>query len=290
MGTSLVAPYDNPYGPLVKFRTLGIFPPSAVYVGPSDALEFEARSPSVSTAVNVTVRILTPQGEIKEIPLAFTVATSGTAVFTSRVPPTEGFVLTAHASANNASRGQCFVKLHLLKNPGASAALLGALLFQGYLSADDHLSYPQSPTESSLTPPGWTHTIIITAPGAGNDWSTQAPAGVRWRLKTVFAAFTASATVASRGPRVILTDSAARLIADLPISPAITASQVCDFTWGEGLTPQSIVLANLVIDTAQLPGQLLLPQQAFVKSLTNSLQAGDAWTAILLTVEEFVAQ
>lgn len=284
MPLPLVAPAGNPYGPLVHFRTQGIFPPTAVYVGPSDSIEFEARSPSVTTTVTVTLRILTPQGEIKEIPQTFVVATVGTGVFTHAIPPTEGFILTAHASADNASRGQCFVKMELIKNPGQGQVLLGALLIQGYLSADDHLSYPQSPTESSLNGAGWVHTIAIANPAAGADWFTQVPSGVRWRVRGLTARLTTSAVAGARAVALKLQD--AGVLEWTIIGPANNQgpSQGVTYSWAPGLTP-----AFVLDQTIGLPADVIMPALFVMQTQTVGMDVGDQWSAIRLLIEEYTA-
>lgn len=287
MPLDLVAQQVNPYGPLVKFRTQGIFPPTAVYVGPDDAIEFEARSPSVSTVVNVTIRILTPAGEIKAIPFQVTVATSGTAVFTQHIPPTEGFVLTAHVSANNASRGQCFVKMHLIRNPGQSQQILGALLLQGYLSADDNLSYPASGTESSLNQRGWTREITLPNTTMATPPTFTVPAGVRWIVRQAHFAYTADAIGGARTFVLVMIDPTAVQIGKYDSGGSIGVNGFGEITWSPGIA----ATATGTVLNGPLPIDLVLP--AGFKLQLNALGSpdpGDSVSEIAAMVEEFVAQ
>ena len=281
-----LAGQNNPVGPQVSFRTQSILPPAALYVGPSDQLEFEARCPSTSSALALTVRLLTPQGIIEEYQASYTVATAGTAVFSALMTPAEGFVLSAHLHGDAVSRGQCFCKLHLRKNPTGTDLVLGALLFQGYVSADDHLSYPQSPTESSLNGRGWLRAILGTPPGAGNSYFLQVPAGVRWQVRSIYAGVSTDVTAGSRYLICQLTDSAFHLVGASPNLVAQTASQLRFYTWAFAAAQGTADLYSI----NPLPGDALLPSGFYLALNFISLGPADAIQAVYTLVEEWVAQ
>jgi len=275
-----------PYGPLVSFLTQNILPPGAVYVSPNDVVELIARSPTVATNIQMTVRFLSPAGIVTSSLYTATIATAGTATQSVQMTPQEGFILSVQVVANNASRGQCFVKLQLHQNPAGGDPTLGALLLQGYVSADDHLSYPQSPTESSLNGRGWIHVVSLANPGAGSEWSVTVPAGVRWQVRAINATLQTSAAVANRTPCVRIVPLALGSGILTPVGTAQAASLVLLYSWWNGAYP----LSTGTLQSAPLPTQLLLPAASVVTSFTNNLQVADAWTNISLDIEEWVGQ
>lgn len=281
-----VAVADIPYGPQVSFRTQSILPPSAVYVAPGDAAELQARSPSVSTPVTLTLRILTPHGEVKELVYSVTIATSGTAVQTTDFSPQEGFVLSAHLQAINASRGQCFVKLFLRKNPGASDVTLGALLFQGYVSSDDHLSYPQSPTQSSLDGRGWTHTVKVANPPAATAGYFVVPVGVRWLFKSILWQFVTDATVGNRQPVLNFSDASLNLIAQIVAPWQVPASQSVIFAAAPGFQFGSTIAQHLW----PMPADIVMGAGYQAQVNASFIGAGDSVSLMTAQVEEWVAQ
>ena len=282
----LLASQGVPYGPLVTFRTQAILPPSAVYVGPNDLVVLEGRAPSVAVPFTMAIRILTPQGEIKETILAGTISTVGLAVNDFSTTPNEGFLVSAHISSTNASRGQCFVKCFLKKQAGQFDFTLGHLLFQGYISTDDHLGYPQSPTESSLNGRGWTHVVVLSNPPAGSSASFVVPTGVRWLFKSIFFQLTTSAAVANRFAEIAYSDPGAHQVAFLQAPAAQTANLTTSYTFGQGLQ----ILTGNQLQMSALPVDILAQSgfTVFVEVLT--MQAADQLQFVAAEVEEWIAQ
>jgi len=273
-----------PVGPLVTFRTQNILPPGAVYVTPNDSLELIGRAPTVSTQVTLTVRILTPQGIVTNIVNSYTISTVGTATQSNIINPTEGFILSAQLVANNTSRGQCFVRLQLHQNPRGGDPTLGALLFQGYVSADDHLSYPQSPTESSLDGRGYIHSLAMQVI-SGNTLQLVVPAGVRWASRTTSVQCTTSAVVANRRVQFTIQDPSGNLLVQVLNGTNIPASTFAEVNWGDGLNTG----LDLTAQSVASPRDLVLPAGYVVKISGVTFQAGDSLAGFML-LEEWVAQ
>lgn len=287
IGFAPLAPPGNPYGPEVTFQTQSILPPGAVYLGPDDTLALQARSPSVSSVLHLTTRRLTPQGEIKSDPVDVTVATVGTAVFETVIPPAEGFLLSAHLRGDAVSRGQCFVKLLVKRATGGTDLTLGHLLFQGYVSADDHLSYPQSPTESSLNGRGWTHSLTAVNPAPAANVVVTVPVGVRWILKGFKAVLATSAAVRTRTVLFAILDNLGNTAGVSPPLLNQTASQSIEYTYGPGL---SAVASPALASTIGISVDLVLPAGWQMILQDFNADGADQFSQIVLFVEEFVAQ
>lgn len=285
MPVPAVATGANPYGPQISFRTESVLPPAAVYVGPDDALLLDARCPSITAPLHLTLRRLNPDGEISSDQYDLKVGTSGAAEQTFTIPPAEGYILSAHCRTDAAERGQLFVKLHARRNVGGTDQALGHLFFQGYISTDDHLGYPQSPTQSSLDGRGWLHAIPaqISGPGVPVIWTV--PQGLRWLVRVVTAQLTTDSLVYTRNIVMQLNDASGTQFAVFPSNYGQPASTTATYTWGEGLqmaTQQGFVSAPLVSDL------LLSPNWQVALGSVPIIDADDQWASGTIMVEEYV--
>lgn len=286
MPIALNASNENPYGPLVNFQTEGVFPPSAVYVSPDDSIVMLVRNPTTDVTLHLSIRMLTPQGEVKATHQDFIVPKGAGNATPCTLPPSEGFLLSATVYAPVVSRGQCFVKVFLAQGPVVTDATLGALLCQGYVSDDDRLGYPQSPTESSLNGRGWVHGVVFASTPFVDNWSIAVPDGARWNLKSVSASVTVSAAPGNRQAVVNIHDPIGGLILELPQPYPLPATTTTNVTWGDGLA-----FATGLAYTAPLVRDFILGPGWIIKGRIDGFAAGDSWVAnIGVNVEEYVAK
>lgn len=282
-----VAAPGNPYGPQTTFRTENVLPPSAVYVGPDDAIVIYIRNPSVSATIFVNYRLLSPDGNIVPNSQSFTCLSVGATPFIYPISPTEGYLMSLSLFAPTTSRGQVFARVFLQRGTNQPTPVIDQVLLQGYVSDDDRLGYPQSPTESALSGRGWVHKFVGTTPAPGVDWNITVPPGVRWKLKAVATTFTASAAVANRLTTFDIADPAFSTMGLISPNALIAASQQFFFAWGEGLAycdnPFTFLSIPIFTDLVLGPGWHFGAQ-------TFNLQAGDQWSIPVCFVEEWVAQ
>jgi len=283
---TVASPTANPYGPLTTFKTENVLPPAAVYLGPQDSILVSCFSPSLSAAVTVCYRLLTPQGKIITSQQVFTNPASpfGGGI---TIPPSEGYLLSLTVQCGAAARGQMFVRVFLMGSQVLTAASpIDQLLAQGYTTGRDTVAYPQVAPENSLSGRGWLHSVTIAAPAPGAFWSQTVPAGVRWILKSVQTGITTSAVVGNRVPLVSIEDTGSNVLANMLGPGVITASQAFNLSWFDGGAFQTIGVfmeAPTVRDCILSPGYLIAGN-------FGSLGAADQFTATQLFVEEWVSQ
>jgi len=279
-----VAGTDNPYGPLITFQTEGIPPPGAVYVGPTESLLIFMWSASVVSTALVVFRLLTPQGEIKFEQYQISGQSAGGIPIQLLIPPSEGFLLSCVVSGTNTQRGQCYVKL--LTAIGSPTSLqVTQLLAQGYVSTFDSMSYPESPTESSISGRGWLNGVFTAAPAAGTDIGITVPAFRRWRLIGFAASLNTSAAAGMRQPTFSIADPAGTGDAMNFPTPTVGPSFSGTVTWGAGAG--QIATPNVL--QGSLPVDVLVSGGWAIGTSTFGLQAGDQWGASTLFVEEWQA-
>ena len=277
-------PGANPYGPQVTFQTTSIFPPAAVYLGANDQLTLLVRNPLVAANLQLSYRLLMPDGEIKTTETDFSFAAMGSLTQVEIIPPTEAFILSASISGPGLARGQCFVKLFVTVGVFGPDPVLGALLIQGYCADDDRLSYPQTPTESSLSGRGNTRVVQLATPGLGNPITAAMPTGVRWILKNAIAEFATSVAVPARSPFLRVITPGPIIAVSIPSPASVPASSSVFLNWAEGAAS----LVGGINSNAPLPVNLLLPTGAQIMISTLNFDGNDFFSGGALTVEEFV--
>ncbi|MGH3630267.1 MAG: hypothetical protein ACRDRL_22845 [Sciscionella sp.] len=193
-------------------------------------------------------------------------------------------MLSATLFAPAVSRGDCFVKFYLQRGTDPTVPNLSALLIQGYLSADDRLSYPQSLTESSLSGRGNVRPLVFANPAPGANFSNALPAGVNWRFKSVICQLVTGAAVANRVPKLAIAPHGASTAILVPMPTMVTASQTVNLCWGESM-PAISAGSN---QTSSIPADTLLQSLSVFAIDVDLLQAGDQLQNIEILVEEFV--
>lgn len=282
-----VAAPGNPYGPQTTFRTENVLPPSAVYVGPDDAIVIYIRNPSLSATIFVNYRLLSPDGTIVPNSQSFTCKSVGAVPFIFPISPTEGYLMSLSLFAPTTSRGQVFARVFLQRGTNQPTPVIDQVLLQGYVSDDDRLGYPQSPTESALSGRGWVHSNLGPNTPAGQDWVITVPPGVRWKLKGVQNGLTAAAGGANREVTFTVSDPNFLNMGLIPPAQAQASPNSFDYVWGEGLA------YNPLISFAQsvpIFTDLVLGPGWHFGTITLSLQPGDQWGSPAYFVEEWCAQ
>lgn len=278
-------PSQNPYGPAVTFQTSGILPPSALYIGPNDAILVNVISPSVAATLTIWTQFLRADGVlISSTYSAKAVQGNNGQVLT--IAPAEGFLLSFVVQSSIVSRGQVFVRVFTV--PGGERGLVGSLprvFLQGYASAVDLLNYPGSIAESSLSGRGWLH-VIHLADVTGGTPAFVVPANTHWLFRCVQGQFTASAAGVARSLSLTVNDGLGNQICQIGASATVAPSISNLLAWAPGLTLASAG----IFQTMGFPRELVLTPGMVVALNTVVLDVGDKWQLLNLAVEEFVGQ
>jgi hypothetical protein len=142
---------------------------------------------------------------------------------------------------------------------------------------------PRFRSEYDRLLPGVRTLALAPNPAAGADWSLQVPSGRSWRVQSLSALLTTSATVANRLLGLQIT-WAGTLIWSAINTAAVAASVA------HTLIAQRIVNPNFANTTGtrhwvDVP-DYWLPPQAVISAWNSNIQAGDQWSAIAAYVEE----
>lgn len=290
---------------LLTFSFTGIAPPAGLYVQKDDILNLSCISSIVGELVHVSIRFLRldlplggqPDSPRRRVPEPGSVVTGTIITIAQDVAlptirtigsinlfPGEGFILSVNAfCVQSSTRGRTFARVGIFRAPIAVPQFTQVFI-SDYITNSYSTAWPSGTQRSPQEGPGFIHSVQVGNPAAGADWIFTAPATSRMRIASFNAVFTASAAVANRTVSIVIDDGVNTVWTD-DLSAAITASQVINMS----LTTLPVLTGSIVTTLhATLPPGLIMPGSFRMRTVTNSIQAGDQWSAIWLNVEEWL--
>lgn len=268
----------------LTFATQNLQPPTPLYVTESDSLQLTVWNHMTAIEVDLTGRILRADGTIIRIfqPL-FPTNNRVANIFKVNLP--QGFLLdiSINTPASAVARGQCFAQCTVVR--GASAALSAVqLLAQDYVATGLAMQWPGGLVRSPIEGPGFIVSQTTTV-GAGLDWAFIVPVNARWRIRSITATLNTAATVANRFAGVLLRDSLSNIYYEFVAPYTHTAGISAAYTFAPGIPYVQGGGFTLILP---LPTDTTLFSNMKFGSGTNGLQAGDTWTNITASVEEWI--
>ena len=123
---------------------------------------------------------------------------------------------------------------------------------------------------------------MVSTPAAGVEISVTVPAGVKWRIQDVAFLFTTDATAVDRTPTVRITATSLFLITKATILHGASSARVYIYNW-TSINEAAIDVAGITFTNLT---DVWVPEGSVIATNTVNLQAGDAFTAPTLIVEE----
>jgi hypothetical protein len=277
----------TPNQSLVSFAFKGISPPSNLYVDVDDQLVVSAATSQTNEVITVNVRLLLPNGRLED--MQFVVRPlNGRQVLRTGFGLAQGYILSVSAVALVAiTRGATFLRIATQRGALGSGNP-AQMLFSDYVTTQATSAYPNGRVSSSLEGPGLTYGVSAANPGAGADWTISLPVNSRWKVRSLAATLTTSATVANRQVSITVADLTAFKFRGFPLQN-IPASTIALISAYPGTQFTSVVATDF---TLPLPADMYLTGAPAttdtIASLTVGIQAADQWSAIRLMVEEWL--
>ena len=265
------------YNRLAYFRRFGVQPPGALYITVDDVFQVTITSPVQSVAVNVSMRLLTAEGNVVPIYYPYPLIPLSSNPTRVTIPGVEGYLLSLTVDAPTVPRGSTYVVVSVRRGLGTGDTAGGELLCEGYPGGLYLLNYPFTMAEAPNAGPGMNASHLIGTVTAGLDWSTTVPSGQIWQLGTVTATLTTGAAVANRAPALVILDPGGNVIVNAAAAYVQAASLVWSYSWSVGGTaPPSGTSQN----GGAIPAGLRLFPASIIKTVTANLQAADQWTVV----------
>ena len=271
-------------GPSVTFGLEKIGPPSTLYIGRDDQLVMGVIVVNLGDGVIFNYRLMNTAGIILAGQFTVTPTAAGALTLLPQVL-SEGYLLSLTARASGTQqRGLTFARVWINRgNPNNANA--SRTLFADYCTISAPVGWPDGryiyPTEG----PGALQVIHPANPAAGTDWSQGVTNNQRWKVRSLNATLTTSATVANRQPQIILTDTAGDVLFTGVPNANIPATTVAAVTASPVSSPGNLIATDI---TVPLPGDTVLPATFFIKSLTVGIQVADQWSNIFILVESWI--
>lgn len=276
--------YTQP--PRVTFGLQNLAPPTELYVAPEDYLRVNAWSSIASAGVQLTWKLLLPNGSIssglREVP-----SNSDRSLFSSDYRLTEGWLLSVIVNTTNPmDRGRVYVTVQLRRGDPAGGNIGYHALIQQYISFISIASWPGRAYEDAFSGRGFVRQFEGTNPAAGAEISETVPTNALWRFISLRTTLVNSAAVGSRFPRLVF-DDGSEVFAEHLIGITTVALDTTVLCWAAGASQQG---AGGLSATAGVANDLWLPEGYRVRTLTSGLQAGDDYNAPQLLVEEWLRE
>ncbi len=302
---------------LVSFGFSKIDPPAGVYIQRDDVLFMQGISQLGAETITVFFRLLLPlapqpgqpdqsstppaqpagfvgPGYIQTISRQLVLA--GARVGNNlAIQLAEGYLLSVVAIANNALvRGATFVRAVIVRGTSApTLANAAAFLFADYITNSAPVGWPGGRQLSPADGPGFLQVYAPANPAAGADLALATNTVGRVRINSFGATFTASAAVGNRVVSFVLTlVGVAGAHFTVQDTVAVTASQVVRYSLASGGTnvrgAGAGTAANPLDVTLPIPSPAIGANLITIGSTTQGILAGDQWSGILATTEEWL--
>lgn len=279
----------SPAGPSnqVGFAFDKVQPPSIVYIQRDDVIIVQAATSQTAEVVTFNLRILQPNGRVEET--QFTLRPLNTrATISLTLAVSEGYLISLAATATIATtRGQTFARA-FINRPIFGATAPAQTIFADYVTTLVSSGYPNGRVLSPTEGPGNVFLFTSAIPALATDWIVNMPSNTRWKIRSINAQLNTSAVVANRLPGVGISQGGTTVYV-----ANSTAQQAASANVNYSFVPLLPYTENTATQTfIPIPPDLLMStssgQASLIRSNTASLQAGDAWTAAALLVEEWL--
>jgi hypothetical protein len=199
----------------------------------------------------------------------------------------DGYLLNvvAFASSGSPKKGQCYVKLEVIRGRGAAAIVLGCVI-AGYVTANQPIAWPGSPIESSTEGDGYARVFAGTDPPPGNDWGETVPTNAMWEIQIIRSILGTDATVVNRTTEVDYISGGVTIFA-IRGPNTIPASTTGSFYFAQGISKDDYTSGSGAMNTA-LPAGVRLHAGDTIRSVTSGFQVGDDYSAPVFLLRELL--
>jgi len=269
--------------PKIKFLKQGVQPPSTVYVTVNDGIWLSVASSDPGEVVTLFYRLLRADGDLVDGSVTSELHPAYE-THTRVIPMAEGFLLSVSVVAKNAvTRGVTFVRV-FLGNANKVTDTARYTLMSDYVTTEASPAHPNGRQLSPVEGPGNIRVVTTANPGAGVEWNIAVPANARWKIRSGLASLTTSAAV---GNRFVLIDYFTG--GSNPFQGYADKVQAPSQATGYSLIPLTPYLsASPLSAMVALAPELSILSGGSIQSRTFGLAVADAWTNIILYVEEWL--
>lgn len=287
-GSAPRASLNNPYGPLVTFRTEDVLPPSALYISMNDTFVALFSVSLYFTAFTLSVRILMPDGTIQNETYVST-APINPAVPSIVLPPVEGYLLSCVVERNDIQNCSAFCNMSLYRGAAQNPLVslppnAGMTVAAGYVSELGPLCWPNSPVIEPGTGAGYMRSVPLPNP-TGANWTIRTTSQQRWAIVTVVFNFDTSAAAGNRQVTLVVLDQSGAGVARYSCGKLQAPSLAYSYNFFSGA--QDALLGTAFVEHP-IPDGLMLDPGMGLESVVLGIDAADTFTNGSLLVREWM--
>jgi hypothetical protein len=271
-------------GPLVKFKSKDVDPPSSLYITQDDQLLVRVGSWAPGQPFQVLGRLLGVDGVLRII--NYSITPTGALGQTFTFPLAEGYLLSLVAFITTAplQRGQTYVQLGLQRGTIAGGTVT-EILTGDYVTGNQFVAWPGRSVQSPSDGRGTYLVAVGSVPGAGVDPVGAFLANTQTRVLGFIATLTTSAAVANRMVKFRIDNAGASVHFRSGANVVQAASLTFTYSVGQvGGLGGAIDTVNVGM-SAPAGEHWIVPPASQVRFETQNLQVGDQWTAATLVTE-----
>jgi len=297
----------------VTFAFQNIAPPTPLYIQRDDVLAVVLLESSfLADSFMITGRLLraapdvggqpdqpptgpgpTPgAGALQIVPINFTRAEVANNEDLIVIPLQEGYLLSlAITPSGEQDQGSAYAAVYVVR--GKSNNIVNVLanavacLCYGPVGTGSPVAWPYGTNQKQLADPGTARVLTVANPAAGADWTANVPTLAAWRIWSVRATLTTSATAGNRIPVLRVATGGTIVFEGIP-NQVVAASSTAEYA---GTPSPTSAGANVPHVQVAVPGVCRVNNGAnsvVVSTLTGNIQAADQWSNIALLIEEFL--
>lgn len=260
-----------------------ITPDVAIPVRTGDQARVSYWTQDVSFASLLTLIVLLEDGQIVTYQwrLSSSVALMPT---TLTFPLGEGYILFASVEVQEptAPCNSVFVAVDVIRGDALTGQMYTTLL-RGFTGFGSPIHYPYTSLQSPCDGIGQQVVTAIANPAAGAEVVFTVPSGVEMELLSFITTLTTDGTVSNRAVRPRITDGVLT-VWETRATNTQAASQVVTYAASQQIGDTGF---NAPIATRALPTQLRLREGWTIGTATTNLQAGDQFSATVLTARQY---
>jgi hypothetical protein len=273
--------------PEVSFLTTRIPPPTPFYLAREDRVVVTLWNSVAGATIFLGARFLRPDGVLVPEVQSYS-PTSDRTANTFNLTAREGYLLGLHIGTQTVSQpGLCFCTV-LVTRPGLPLGNELHTLLAGYVTNSYHPNWPGTALRDLRDGQGALRVILGTQPAAGAEIAETVPTNARWRLYSLTVNLVDGGGAAARFPTLAFDDGATIYSQVGPDTQANGAGATHKYSWVAGGGSTYFLGGSINLHTIGIEPDIRLRAGHRIRTLTDSLQAGDQWGVPQYLVEEWI--
>jgi len=254
-------------------------PPQGIYVHEDELLQLSLATLLPTKGVIFNGTFITPKGEL--IKFGYTLAASSAGLTQYVIDISEVFILDMSITLTSFTESSEQVRYAWAQTIEIDGSLVRPQkqIVSGFVTDRRFPTFGGAVEGSAQHQDTYPRVVSITSPGAGAEWVFDVPDSLSFELYAVHFVLTTSAAVANRRCNIQATKDIGEFGLWRPASTQ-AAGIARAYMWANWGNPEILTVNTF---NEPLPAPIILPTGTRLQSITDNMQAGDAYTFVNLS-------